>query len=77
MDSNLDDKLARQRAFWSKENHDRPVIGFTGTCFSSDTIHTIKRAQGRVTPDDVDVESFLAYCDAQFEAWRDCTGDLL
>jgi hypothetical protein len=76
MDVDVQAKLERQRAFWKRENHDRPVIGFTGSYFSTDTVALIGREQGRVEPDDIVVERILAYSDAQFEAWRDCTGDL-
>ena len=30
------EKLELQRALWRRDNHDRPVIGFTGTYFSTD-----------------------------------------
>jgi len=76
MTSDLRDKLDRQHAFWRRENHDRPVIGFTGTYFSTDTIRMLKRREGRLTFQDIDVEGFLEDCDAQFAAWQDCTGDL-
>jgi hypothetical protein len=76
MSSNLQAKLNRQRAFWSRENHDRPVIGFTGSYFSTDTIRMLKRTEGRLTPQDIDEEGFLEDCDAQFAAWQGCTGDL-
>jgi hypothetical protein len=68
--------LARQRAFWQRENHDRPLIGFTGTYFSTDTVQLIGQERGRVTPDDIVVERIVDYVEAQFEAWQDCSGDL-
>jgi hypothetical protein len=76
MNADLVARLNRQRAFWRRENSDRPVIGFTGTYFSGDTMHAIRRAEGRVSPGDIDIDRFLAYCDRQFEAWQGCTGDL-
>lgn len=76
IDITIQDRLARQRAFWSRENHDRAVIGFTGTYFSTDTVQLIGRERGRVTPDDIVIDRILEYADAQFEAWKDCTGDL-
>jgi hypothetical protein len=76
MDSDVQARLEMQRAFWQRANHDRAVIGFTGSYFSSDTVRLIGREQGRVRPEDIDVERILDYADAQFEAWRDCSGDL-
>jgi hypothetical protein len=76
MPGDVQAKLARQQAFWARENHDRPVIGFTGTYFSTDTVALIGRGQGRVAVDDIVVDRVLAYSDEQFEAWQDCTGDL-
>jgi hypothetical protein len=72
----LQAKLDRQLAFWKRENHDRPVIGFTGTYFSTGTVELIGRDRGRVTPDDIVVERVLAHSDAEFEAWQGGTGDL-
>jgi len=76
MTSNLQDKLDRQRAFWRQENHDRPVIGFTGSYFSGDTIRMLKKTDGCLTPQDIDAQRFLEDCDTRFAAWQDCTGDL-
>jgi hypothetical protein len=76
MPPDLDAKLNRQRAFWLLENQDRPVIGFTGTYFSTDTIQMLKKTEGRLTPRDINIDAFLEDCDTQFAAWRDCTGDL-
>jgi hypothetical protein len=77
MNANVQVRLDLQRAFWERANHERPVIGFTGTYFSTDTVQLIGREQGRVTPEDIRVERILDYADAQYEAWKDCTGDLL
>ncbi len=74
--SNTQAKLDHQRAFWRRENHDRPVVGFTGSYFSTDTIRMLKRTEGRLTPDDIDEERFLEDCATRFNAWRGCTGDL-
>ena len=76
MNSDIQARRDLQRAFWRRENHDRPVIGFTGTYFSTDTVRLIGREQGRVSPEDIVVERILDHADAQYEAWRDCTGDL-
>jgi hypothetical protein len=48
MDANAQARLDLQRAFWQRANVDRPVIGFTGTYFSTDTVRLIGRDQGRV-----------------------------
>jgi hypothetical protein len=76
MDADLRARLDRQRAFWTGENHDRPVIGFTGTYYSTAAAALLGPAEGRVTPAGIAIDRFLEYTDAQFEAWRDCTGDL-
>jgi hypothetical protein len=76
MTSNLQDKLQHQQAFWHRENHDRPVIGFTGTYFASSAMRCIRRREGRISPEDIDVAAFLAHCEEEFAAWQDCTGDL-
>lgn len=75
--ASLQDRLARQRAFWLRENHDRPVIGFTGSYFSSDTVQLIGREHGRVYPEDIVIGRILQYADAQYQTWKKCTGDLL
>ena len=46
-------------------------------CFSTDTLELIGHDQGGVTPEDIVIERTLEHADAQFEAWQDCTGDLL
>lgn len=76
MTQDLAEKLDRQRAFWRRENHDRPVIGFNGSYFSTDTVQLIGREQGRVEPEDIIVERILDYTESEYTAWRDCTGDL-
>jgi hypothetical protein len=76
MDSQVQAKLEHQRSFWTRENYERPVIGFTGSYFSTDTVELIGRKRGRVAPKDIIIERILEYSDAQFEAWQDCTGDL-
>jgi hypothetical protein len=70
------EKIARQRAFWERENRDRPVIGFTGTYFSTGVTRSIRRAEGRIQPNDIVVDLVLEDSDRQFEMWRECTGDL-
>jgi hypothetical protein len=76
MEPDLQDRLCRQQAFWLRENHDRPIIGFTGTYFATDTIRLLKQTKAPLSPGDIDIEAYLEDCDAQFAAWRDCTGDL-
>lgn len=73
----LETKLARLHAFWRRSNQDRPLVGFTGGYFPSDSIKVIRLAEREVEPRDIDVDAFLADCDAQFSAWRPYTGDLL
>jgi hypothetical protein len=69
-------KIDRQRAFWKRENRDRPVIGVTGTYFSTGVTRSIQRAEGRVRPEDIVVDRVLEDNDRQFEMWSECTGDL-
>lgn len=76
MESNVQAKLNRQQAFWLRENHDRPLIGFTGSYFPTDTIRMLKQTAAPLSPGDIDIEVYLEDCDAQFAAWQDCTGDL-
>jgi len=76
MDAITEAKLNRQRAFWKRENHDRPVIGFTGSYFAEETIQMVNRSEGRLHPADVNIDRILEFSDQQFEEWKDCTGDL-
>lgn len=76
MEPDLQDRLNRQQAFWLRENHDRPVVGFTGTYFPTDTVRMLKQTKAPLSPGDIDIEACLEDCDAQFAAWQDCTGDL-
>lgn len=73
----ISDKLARLRAFWQRANHDRPVVGFTGGYFPTQTIQMIRPSAGPVKPEDIDVGAFLANCDAEFASWQAHTGDLV
>ena len=69
-------KLERQRAFWKRENHDRPVIGFTGGYFAGETIQMVDKTEGRLYPKDVNIERILEFNEGEYDAWRNCTGDL-
>jgi len=69
-------KLDRQSAFWKREAQGRPVIGFTGTYFSTGVTRSIQCAEGRVQAEDIVVDRVLEDCERQFELWKDCTGDL-
>jgi hypothetical protein len=73
----LTDKFAHLRNFWRRANHDRPVIGFTGGYFPKESIRMIRRTGAAIQPDDILVSEFLADCDAQYNAWHQCTGDLI
>lgn len=70
------DKLDRQRAFWTRENHDRPLFGITGTYFHSDTVRMLGQTEGVLMPGSVDFERIADQVDEEFEQWRDRTGDL-
>jgi hypothetical protein len=73
----MTDKYARLCAFWQHSNHDRPVVGFTGGYFPRETILLIRQTGRPVEPEDIDVEAFLASCDAESAAWGAHTGDLV
>jgi len=68
--------LSRLKAFWARENHDRPLIGFTGGYFPSETIQLLTVRDGQIYPDSIDIPAFLACCDEQYSAWDWATGDL-
>jgi hypothetical protein len=68
--------LQRQHAFWRRENHDRAVVGFTGSYFAVDTAQILGQVQRRIGLDDIDVGRVVEQAEHQYEAWQGCTGDL-
>ena len=70
-------KIARFKAFWARENHDRPIVGFTESYFPRGTIELLNCPDRQIHPEDVDIPAFLAQCDQLFERWNECTGDAI
>jgi hypothetical protein len=74
--SSMQDKIQRQTAFWRRENHDRPAIGFTGGYFATDALRMLDRTEGYLRPSDINVARVLEDCDRESAAWAGCMGDL-
>ena len=68
------EKLARHRAFWTRADTDRPMIGATIATFPS---VSAVRADGILRPDDLDVQVNVRELEAEWEARRDVSGDAL
>jgi len=75
VETSIKDKLDHQRAFWLRKNR-RPVIGFTGTYFHADSVKILDSHESVLRPEKIDVERAVNHVDAEFESWKDCTGDL-
>ncbi|MHB1134393.1 MAG: hypothetical protein ACYC4L_18640 [Chloroflexota bacterium] len=67
-----DAKIARHRAFWAREETDRPLIGTTISTFPS--VRAV-RGQGIVQPEDIDFAEHLREHDEEWEQWREASGD--
>ncbi len=66
------EKTARYRAFWDRAETDRPLIGTTINPIPS--IRAV-RAEGILTPEDLDLEESLREMDEEWEQWRAASGD--
>jgi hypothetical protein len=66
------EKLQRHRAFWSRAETDRPLLGATIATFPSVSAVT---AHGILSPADLDVATNVRELEAEWDAWRDCSGD--
>ena len=73
----MEERVSRFRAFWAGENHDRPLVGFTGSYFPRETIELLNTKDGQLHPDGIDVTRFLKHCDVQYAAWNEHTGDMI
>lgn len=65
-------KTERYRAFWTRAETDRPLLGATISTFPS--VRAI-RADGVLAPEDLDIEENLKELDEEWEEWRDAVGD--
>ena len=69
------EKVARFRAFWTRAQTDRPLIGATIATFPS--MRAVRREAGLVEPDDLDIQENLKELDEEWEAWREVMGDAM
>jgi hypothetical protein len=69
------EKTARFRAFWTRAQTDRPLIGATVATFPS--LRAVRREAGLVEPDDLDIQENLRELDEEWEAWREVMGDAM
>lgn len=77
IDTDTDTKIDRFRAFWARQNHDRPLIGFTGSYYPRQTLESLTVKEGAIRPEDVDVEAFLEHCEQEYLRWRHHMGDAI
>ena len=68
------EKFARYRAFWNREETDRPLIGTTINPMPS--IRAV-RGEGILAPDDLDIQENLRELDEEWEQWREASGDVV
>jgi hypothetical protein len=68
-------KTEKFESFWVRENHDRPLIAFTGSYFIHDKIEVLNTRGDQVNPEDIDIPAFLAQCQSQYYSWNGHTGD--
>jgi len=68
------EKIARYRAFWSRKETDRPLIGTTINPLPS--IRAV-RAEGELKPEDLDIEENLQELEEEWEQWREASGDVV
>lgn len=69
------EKVARFRAFWTRSQTDRPLIGATIATFPS--IRSVRREAGFVEPDDLDIQENVKELDEEWEAWHGVMGDAM
>ena len=66
------EKIARYRAFWSRTETDRPLVGTTINPLPS--IRAV-RGEGKLEPEDLDIEENLQELEEEWEQWREASGD--
>ena len=69
------EKLARFRAFWTRAETDRPLIGTTIATFPS--MRAVRRSAGMVEPEDLDIQENLKEIDEEWEDRREVMGDAM
>jgi hypothetical protein len=69
------EKIARFRAFWTRSETDRPLIGATIATFPS--VRAVRREAGLVEPDDLDIQENMRELDEEWETWREVLGDAM
>jgi hypothetical protein len=69
------EKVARFRAFWTRSETDRPILGTTIATFPS--VRAVRREAGIIAPDDLDIQENLKELDEEWEAWRGSMGDAM
>ena len=69
------EKVGRFRAFWTRSQTDRPLIGATIATFPS--MRAVRRESGLVDPDDLDIQENVKELGEEWEAWREVMGDAL
>ncbi len=69
-----EDKLWRYRAFWKRDETDRPLLGTTIATFPS--VRAV-RATGILRPEDLDISENLRELDEEWDAWREVMGDAI
>lgn len=66
------EKIRRYRAFWNREETDRPLIGTTINPIPS--VRAV-RGEGLLAPEDLDIQENLRELDEEWEQWREASGD--
>jgi len=66
------EKVARYRAFWSRTETDRPLVGTTINPLPS--IRAV-RGEGKLEPEDLDIEENLQELEEEWEQWRETSSD--
>lgn len=69
------EKVARFRAFWTRSQTDRPLIGATIATFPS--LRAVRRESGLVDPADLDIQENVQELDEEWDAWREVMGDAM
>ncbi len=68
------DKVGRFRAFWQRDETDRPLIGATISVFPS--VRAVPR-EGLLTPADLDVAGNVRELEEEWEQWHEVYGDAM
>src|SRR5512133_121356 len=66
------ERVARFRAFWGREEADRPMIGATISTMPS---ARAVRGHGMLSPEDLDIDENARELEEEWEQWRGVTGD--